>query len=79
MRSIQATPQYMPFILRNSDIANSKSSGSWPYLKGKEGDRKGIMPEKSYFAIKLACWSIIREVGAFAGITASFTITAIVV
>ena len=28
--------------------------------------------------MKLACWSIIREVGAFAGITASFTITAIV-
>ena len=37
------------------------------------------MPDMSYFAMKLACWSIIREVGAFAGITASFTITAIVV
>ena len=33
----------------------------------------------SYFAMKLACWSIIKEVGAFAGIIASFTITAIVV
>ena len=32
MRSMQATPQYMPFILRNSDMAYSKSSGSEPYL-----------------------------------------------
>ena len=37
------------------------------------------MPEMSYFAMKLACWSIIREVGELAGITASFTITAILV
>ena len=40
IRSIQATPQYMPFILRNSDIAYSKSSGSWPYLNRVESKRE---------------------------------------
>ena len=41
IRSMQATPQYMPFILRNSDIAYSKSFGSWPYLNKRifKGER----------------------------------------
>ena len=49
IRSIQATPQYMPFILRNSDIAYSKSSGSWPYLKrvASKGE-----PEANWFNLQ---------------------------
>ena len=105
MRSIQATPQYIPFILRNSDMAYSKSSGSWPYLermesydpalKGQLGrgvewwvnDKQAIKlaplkmntpRQRAYFAMNPACWSRRREVGALWGMSASFTITAIV-
>ena len=86
MRSIQATPQYIPFILKNSDMAYSKSSGSWPYLK-RQIERRKLSWEYSsivqswnllYLAMNPACWSSRREVGAFLGITASFTRTAMV-
>ena len=81
IRSIQATPQYMPFILRNSDMAYSKSSGSCPYLDGesrKDKNRGNFFSKiESYFAMNPACCSSKREVGAFWGMSASFTITAI--